>query len=218
MRSAAPRESSISDDPRRGDTDARIEADPLVGLIRICIAVIAGVLLGLLYTIHALDTIDKAAIAGPWRGATHDGTAEIDPYALAANDRAGLLPLGIAEGLTFVARTDDTGATFSSACDYVVTGPMPPARTWTISLLDHEGFPVAGPAQRYGFTSAEVLREVGEPVTIHIAPKARSGNWLPSGGARDYSLMLRLYDTGLSTVGTVVDARTMPRIVKGDCR
>ena len=159
-----------------------------------------------------------ASRPAPGAARRRDGTAEVDPYALAANDRSGVLPLGVAEGLTFVARTDDAGAAFSGGCDYLVKGPMPEARNWTLSLLDGDGFPVAGPAKRYGFTSAEVLRTVGQPVSIRVAPQARDGNWLPSGGARGYALMLRLYDTGLSTVGTVFDAKTMPHIIKGECR
>ena len=44
---------------------------------------------------------------------------------------------------------------------------MPQARYWTLSLLDPAGFPVADPAERYGFTSAEVLRNVDAPVAIN---------------------------------------------------
>ena len=190
----------------------------MVGLIKSVVAVLAGVLLGLVVTIRVLDRGSGSVVAGPWHGAPRDGTMDVDPYTLAATDRSGLLPLGAAEGLTFVAQTDREGAPLTSACDYAVGGSMPPTRYWTLTLLTPQGFPVANAAERYGFTSAEVLRTESDRVTIIVGPNARSGDWLPTGRAKTYALMLRLYDTGLSTVGTVFDAASMPNIAKLGCR
>lgn len=186
-------------------------------LIRVVFAAVIGVLVGLVVTIHSLDGDPRTVVAGPWHGAPRDGTMEVDPYTLAATERSGLLPLGVAEGLTFYARTDSAGDPFAASCDYVVEGPMPQARYWTLSLLDASGFPVADPAERYGFTSAEVLRNLGQPVTITISPEARAFNWLPTGHAHGYVLMLRLYDSGLSTAGTTFQAADMPSIKRGAC-
>ena len=189
----------------------------MLTLLKIVAAVLAGVFLGLMVTIHVLDGGARTVVAGPWQGAPRDGTFDVDPYTLAADERSGVLPLGVAEGLTFVARTDSDGRAFARSCDYVVAGPMPQARYWTLSLLDAAGFPIADPAERYGFTSAEVLRDVGAPVTIEVSPQARSGNWLPTGKRGSYVLMLRLYDSGLSTAGTVFEEAEMPSITRGSC-
>ena len=189
----------------------------MLALLKIVAAVLAGVFLGLVVTISTLDGGARTMTAGPWQGAPRDGTFEVDPYTLAADERAGVLPLGVAEGLTFIARTDSDGRTFAPSCDYVVKGPMPQARFWTLSLLDRAGYPVADAAERYGFTSAEALRETGAPVAITVSPDARSGNWLPTGHAGAYVLMLRLYDSGLSTMGTVFEATDMPSIAKAGC-
>lgn len=189
----------------------------MLALVKIVAAVLAGVFLGLVVTIHTLDTGGRTIVAGPWQGAPRNGTFDVDPYTLAADERSGVLPLGVAEGLSFVARTDSDGRTFSPACDYVVTGPMPQARFWTLSLLDSSGFPVADPAGRYGFTSAEVLRPTDGTVAINVAPEARSGNWLPTGHAGSYVLLLRLYDSSLSTMGTVFESADMPSITKAGC-
>ncbi|MCX8253785.1 hypothetical protein RHAL1_01634 [Beijerinckiaceae bacterium RH AL1] len=189
----------------------------MLALVKIVAAVLAGVFLGLVVTIRSLDTGGRPVAAGPWEGAPRNGTFDVDPYTLAADERSGVLPLGVAEGLTFVARTDSDGRGLNAACDYAVRGPMPQARFWTLSLLDAAGFPVADPAERYGFTSAEILREQGAPVLITVSPEARSGNWLPTGHARSYVLMLRLYDSGLSTMGTVFEAAEMPSIARGRC-
>lgn len=187
-------------------------------LIKIVIAVCLGVLLGLVITIHTLDQANRNVVAGPWHAEAAQGAGEIDPYALAANARSGLLPLGAAEGLSFVASSDTKGGALSGRCEYAITGPVPPTRFWTLSLLTPDGFPVANAAARTGFTSAELLRMADEPFEITVAPEARSGNWLPTGGARQYVLMLRLYDTGLSTVGTVLEAAAMPKIRRVACR
>ena len=188
-----------------------------MGLTRVIAAVFVGVIVGLLFTIRTLDGGVGLVVAGPWKGSLRDGTPDVDPYTLAANERSSILPLGTAEGLTFVARADGTGAPFLPSCTYVLKGPMPAARFWTVSLLDPDGFPLANPAERYGFTSAEVLRDADARVTITISKEARSGNWLPIGNARAYLLMLRLYDTGLSTIGTTFEAAAMPKIERLGC-
>ena len=191
----------------------------LSSLLRTVGAVLVGVLLGLAVTIHSLDLDNRGLQAGSWRSTPRDGSGDIDPYALAANARAGLLPLGTAEGLTFLATTDDAGQTLGGRCDYVVHGPMPPARYWTLSLLDGKGFPIANAANRYVFTSSEVIRLGDESVTISVSPQARSGNWLPVGAVGSFTLMLRLYDTSLSTTGrTTFENVKMPSIKRTLCR
>ncbi len=188
----------------------------LTTLFKIVAAVLLGVLIGLAITINSLDLDRHGTRIGPWRSTPRDGGS--DPYALAADARAGLLPLGTAEGLTFVAASDGTGAALEGRCDYVVEGPMPGTRYWTLSLLDAQGFPIANPANRFGFTSAEVLRFSAEPVTVAVSSQARPGNWLPVGKQRDFMLMLRLYDTSLSVERASFSSLRMPAIKRTGCR
>lgn len=186
-------------------------------MIRIVVAVIVGVILGFAVTTSTLDRSHLGEAFGPWHGAPHDSAGEPDPYALAATARASLLPLGSSEGLSFIAEVDSGGAKLDGACDYVVAGPMPQTRFWTLSLLTPAGFPVAGPSERYAYTSSDVLRFVDQPLAINVSRAARSGNWLPTGAQRAFVLMLRLYDTGLSTVGSKLDAAAMPQIRRVAC-
>jgi hypothetical protein len=187
-------------------------------LLKIVATGTVGVMLGLLLTIVALSPDTRGLVAGPWRGSPRDGAADIDPYALATINRSGTLPLGAAEGVSFVAKTDSAGAPLAARCDYAVTGTMPPARFWTLSALTPDGFAIPNPAQRYAFTSAEVLRQNSEPVVITVATEARDGNWLPIGAAFPYVLALHLYDTSLSAVGSTFDAASLPKIRKLRCR
>lgn len=186
-------------------------------LLRIVIAVLVGIIAGLLVTIRSLDLASRGTLVGAWRTAPRDGSGRVGPYALAAVSRAGLLPLGESEGLSFVARADSGGTMLEGRCSYTVKGPMPPARFWTLSLLDPAGFPLANPAERYAFTSAEVLRFEKIPVAVAVAPDARSGNWLPTGTRDRFVLMLRLYDTSLTAGGTDFSSLKMPAIERGDC-
>jgi hypothetical protein len=186
-------------------------------LFKILVMGLLGVLLGLLVTIGMLDPDARGLTAGPWRGAPRDGTVDVDPYALATIARAGLLPLGAAEGLTFLAASDSAGARLSASCDYAVTGPMPTARYWTLSALTPEGAPMANPAERYGFTSGEVLWQDKRPVAITVSDHARAGNWLPVPSETRFVLMLRLYDSSLSAADTTFTAATLPAVIKLGC-
>ena len=60
--------------------------------------------------------------------------------------------------------------------------------------------------QRHGFTSQEIIRRADGSFEIIAGPRARPGNWLPTGGSERYVLVLRLYDTPIG-----VATRTGPR-------
>ena len=192
-------------------------------LLKIVVSGLLGVVLGLLVTIASLDSRARGLAAGPWHGSPRDGTPDVDPYGLASIERSGTLPLGAAEGLRFMATTDSAGDALVPSCDYAVTGPMPAARFWSLSALTRDGFPIANPAGRFGFTSAEILRDAEAPgatanaSTIVVSTEAHAGNWLPIGPAPAFVLALHLYDTGLSAAGTAFDAHAMPAIRKLRC-
>ena len=187
--------------------------------LKLVLAGTIGVLLGLLLTLAALTPNLRGVSAGPWHGSPREGAVDADAYALASIERAGTLPPGAAEGVSFTATRDGSGSPLSSSCSYKVGGAIPPARYWTLSVLTPDGFPIANPAGRYGFTSAEVLREGEAPPEITVSAEARGGNWLPVGGkAAPFVLMLRLYDTGLSAAGAGVSGSSLPMIVKLECR
>jgi hypothetical protein len=190
----------------------------LATVLKTVLAGLAGVMIGLLVTISSLDLKVHGSLAGPWRGAPRDGAPDADSYSLAAVARAGLLPLGAAEGLSFVAAVDSSGGPLLTNCDYVVGGTIPAARFWTLSVLTPDGLPIANPAHRSGFTSAEVLRVEQAPVSINVSQHARDGNWLPVGDASRFVLAFRLYDTSLSASTSHLTADLMPTVAKQTCR
>jgi len=91
-----------------------------------------------------------------------------------------------------------------------------PSLRWTIALASPDGRLLGNPTERYGYSSVDVLRNEGGAFEIDVAREARPGNWLSPGGAKDYVVMLRLYDTPLD-IESAPDPNSFPKIVKLGC-
>lgn len=154
---------------------------------------------------------------GAWSVAPQVGTPEADPYARASLERSGEIPLALGEGLQFIARADDSGAALDSTCLYQIGSRTPPARYWTLSVTDGEGFPLDNPAQRFGFRSSEILWAANGDFHIAVAASAQPGNWLPSRGAQQFALVLRLYDSPVSATAGGIEPSALPTIVRTAC-
>ncbi|MFL5094417.1 MAG: DUF1214 domain-containing protein [Xanthobacteraceae bacterium] len=154
---------------------------------------------------------------GAWTAWPKTGTPDIDPYARAVVPQTGRLPIGSGDGVAFFAQTDDRGRMFDGRCDVVVNGTTPPARFWTLTLYDRSGSLVANSINRYGFTSQEIVRRADGTFEIVIAPRARPGNWLPTGGVERYMLVLRLYDTPVGVASRTGREAPMPTVLAGAC-
>ena len=154
---------------------------------------------------------------GPWTARPRSGTSDIDPYARATVARSGELPVGTGDGIAFTATTDDAKKPLDGRCDIVVKGVTPAARFWTLTLYDTKGKLVANALQRYGFTSQEVVRASDGAFEIRVAPRARAGNWLPTGAIDRYVLMMRLYDTPVGVATRTQRDAPMPSIATVGC-
>jgi hypothetical protein len=154
---------------------------------------------------------------GAWTAWPKSGSVDIDPYARANIARTGELPTGIGDGVAFYARSDDARNSFDGRCTFLISGMTPAARYWTITLYDPDGKLVANAIHRNAFTSDEIVRDNSGNFAITVAPLARPGNWLPTGGVDKFVLVLRLYDTpiGVST-GTTKEG-PMPSVVRKGC-
>jgi hypothetical protein len=155
---------------------------------------------------------------GAWTAWPKNGTPGIDPYARAMVARSGELPVSSGDGVSFVARSDDAGRPLDGRCDVAVNGITPQARYWTMTLYDPEGRLVANSVQRYGFTSQEIIRRADGSFELMIGPRARPGNWLPTGGVERYVLVLRLYDTPIGMATRSGRDAPMPAITQRPCQ
>jgi hypothetical protein len=191
----------------------------LNGLRALPVAVVAAIALGLTTTVAALqgDPPFGAVAIGPWNSWPSLGDSEIDPYARAVVAVDGALPLGSGEGMAFIAKADSRGAALDARCDYRISGGAPSARFWTLAAYDVEGRLRRNAANRYGMTSASLLRESDGAFVIEASREARPGNWLPLGEKSRFLLVLRAYQMTGSAVTGVFEGLTLPTIERGVC-
>ena len=155
---------------------------------------------------------------GAWTARPKTGTADIDPYSRAAIARSGALPVAIGDGVAFIARTDDNGRPLDGRCNAVLSGTTPAARFFTLTLYDPDGKLVPNSLDRQGFTSEELVRHQDGSFEVEVAPRARPGNWLPTGGVERYILVMRFYDTSVGVATRAEREAPMPSVKTGGCR
>jgi hypothetical protein len=183
----------------------------LTGLL-LSFIVAAGIGLGSTWYALTQNISFGALELGAWKGFPRNGTVSIDPYARAVIARNGELPVGSGDGVMFTAAADDDGRPLDGRCDVVVRGITPPARYFTLTLYTPSGQLVANSLDRRGFTSQELVREASGDFEITVSPRARPGNWLPTGGIDGYILILRFYDTSLGIATRAGREAPMPAI------
>jgi hypothetical protein len=188
----------------------------LVGsLFAFLIATVVG--LGATYLALTRGAAFGALTIGAWTAWPKTGTADADPYARASIARTGQLPIGLGDGVSFSAQTDDKGKILDGRCDVVLEGITPTARFWTLTLYNVAGQLVANSVNRYGFTSQEIVRRADGGFEIAVGPRANAGNWLPTGGVERYVLVLRLYDTAVGVSTRAGREAPMPTVTTRGC-
>jgi hypothetical protein len=184
-------------------------------LFAFAVAAIVG--LGATWLTLSRGTAFGAVSIGAWTAWPKTGTPGIDPYARAVISRSGELPIGVGDGVAFYAHADDRGQPFDGRCDLEISGITPTARFWTLTLYDLEGKLVPNSMNRHGFTSQEIIRNTDGSFTIRIGPRARYGNWLPTGGVERYVLVLRLYDSPVGVATRAGREAPMPSVTAREC-
>jgi hypothetical protein len=62
-----------------------------------------------------------------------------------------------------------------------------------------------------------VARKPDGTIDISIAPRARAGNWLPTGGIERYILVMRFYDTSIGVASRTGRETPMPAVRVVSC-
>ena len=96
-------------------------------------------------------------------------------------------------------------------------GWTPQARFFTLTLYNTDGKLVPNALNRNNFTSQELIRKADGSFQISVGPRARPGNWLPTGGMERYVLVLRLYDTPVGIATRAGRETPMPSVSSGRC-
>ena len=188
----------------------------LVFVALVALALAAAVGLGSTWMTTTRGTELGTLTIGAWTARPRTGTTDIDPYSRATITRNGELPIGTGDGITFTANVDDTGRPLDGRCDVVVSGTTPPARYFTLTLYTPSGSLVANSLSRFGFTSQELVRDRNGDFEVVVSPRARPGNWLPTGGVERYILVMRFYDTSLGIATRAGREAPMPVLVAAD--
>ncbi|WP_316858052.1 DUF1214 domain-containing protein [uncultured Cohaesibacter sp.] len=169
-----------------------------VRLIRdIILFIVVAVGLGIGSSYLAINNADKLAVfkVGPWHAWPDASSPKANPYSKADQARRGSLMLGSAEGIAFVAETDDEGTPLDGGCQYRITGSELPARIWTVTLANMNGTLVENPSERFGYHSQNVARINGSEFEIVTGPDVSGGDWLKSEANKPFKLIFRLYET-----------------------
>ena len=188
----------------------------LGSLFAFIVAAVVG--LGTTYFALSRGAAFGALSIGSWTAWPKSGTVDADPYARASIARTGRLPMALGDGVSFSARTDDSGRALDGRCNVLISGVTPAARFWTLTLYNVNGELVANSVGRYGFTSEEIVRNADGSFVIDVAPRAYPGNWLPTGGVERYELVLRFYDTAIGVATRASREVPMPAIATRGCR
>jgi len=181
------------------------------------LAVAAVVGLGLTYYSLTHGAAFGGLTIDSWTAWPKSGTTDADPYARASIARSGRLPTAMGDGVSFTLTSDDDGKILDGRCEVVLSGVTPTARFWTLTLYNPDGGLVANSTNRYGFTSQEIVRRSDGAFEIVVAPRAKSGNWLPTGGVERYELVLRLYDTAVGVSTKAGREVPMPDVATRSC-
>ena len=183
------------------------------------ISVLAGLIAGFFTTsiiVKQGRLFDEVRI-GAWVFVPRIGAVDIDPYRRAHLFYEGELALASGEGFTLRATQDSEDRPLDGSCRYLLTGPAPTARFWTLVLNAPDGSTFSHPTERTSFTSAELIRVHDKPFSIAIGPEPMAGNWLPSRKNQPFVLNFRFYEPPLSATATVLEPRMVPNLVRGDC-
>lgn len=158
-----------------------------------------------------------AASVGQWTTWPSSGRPDSDPYTKARVAAGGEIPLGAAEGLSFVIREDETGQKLRPQCTYELQGKTPPARLWTLTYqrLDDEAVDTIA-TEATVLSSNQVIRDHDGAIDIAIGPSLSSGDWLHTSGNGFFVVLMRFYDTPLTGTGAL-DGIDMPSLNRVAC-
>ena len=159
---------------------------------------------------------DGTLASGPWETGKDFGSVDATPLVRARVALRGLLALPRSEAMYFTARSDSSGAALDGNCRYEIRGGRFDARWWSITLYDRAGWLVPNEWHRHSVGSGAVPAQDADAWTIAVAPAEEPGLWIPSTGAPQFDLTLRLYHPGAALRDAPQQA-VMPEIQRVAC-
>jgi hypothetical protein len=181
-------------------------------------AVVVGVLLGAGTLYYAVFVANPAPVVanGAWRMNPLAGSAANDAYSRLQISVTSILALAKSETIYFVAEGDDAGEAFSPACDYLLTGPAPEARWWSVTAYGPDDMLIPTQSARYSASAATVVQDGTGDIEIALTPDGSGPNGIAT-GAGGFILLLRLYQPA-KALADAPESAPLFRITRGGCR
>ncbi len=165
----------------------------------------------------SLNTDRGQVSIGPWRTSLATGGTDADMYTRTYVALTGLLALNRGETTYFVATHDDAGRPLQARCDYDVIGKTIDARWWSVTAYADDNFLIPNAAGTFSFNNKSARPDADGRFALALGPRQRPGNWLPTGDAGGFNLLLRLYNPG-ADIARDPRAAMLPQIKQvGEC-
>lgn len=189
------------------------------GLVKIAALAFLGALIGLVTAQSAISGRFGmvAQSKGPWTVWPDFGKPKIDPYTRAHHLSYGLLPANRFESLEYQARVDNSGRVLDGECSYLITGPMPEARWWSLSTAPGDGEDEADSTARQGIVSRQLIYEADQAFRVVLSPEFEAGNWIQPPDSGEVVLLFRLYTPDPALRRNALAAE-LPSIERQVCR
>lgn len=169
-----------------------------LGLTGVVVAYLLAVIVGLgsaWYVLRAMTWSSYRVQSGQWMGSTLAGSPQADLHTRARVALEGLLALGRAETIYYVAEKDDKGQRLKSRCNYRIEGFAPEARWWSVTAYAEDYFLFNAPNDQFSINASNARLDAQGRFALSTGP-APQGEiyWLPTPGDRHLVLTLRLYN------------------------
>lgn len=179
---------------------------------------IAACILGIgsAWTVLDGDLKFNQVTLGQWEVWPLAGENGADPYTKAYLARKGSVWMGVTEGLIMFAQVDSEKAQLNGRCIYTIKGKIPRGRLWTLTSETKSSISKNIQSRAKTITSSDTIWDEDGQLVISVSQKAQPGNWLQVDTADEFNLVLRIYDTPV-TSGAIDETIVTPSISKGDC-
>lgn len=185
------------------------------GIAAVPLFLIAGIGTGLATASQVIqgNVGDFSVNNGPWRTWLAAGSPNIDPYTRGHFLVYGRLPMSTFEAVEYIATADSEGSKLDPSCNYVIQGPMAPARWWRLTARQNDSHEIA-PAE--SVLSQTALIEPNNHIKVVASREPQPGNWLrmPSQSYLEFTLTLF---SPASSVKSGHAPVPLPKIVKEAC-
>ena len=187
-------------------------------LLKWLAALVVGVALGVGSLWYMVFKANPAPVitVGIWHMNPLAGSTGGDPYSRLYIAITSILALNKSETIYFEARTDDEGGRLTSACDYVLTGPPPDARWWSVTAYSDNDMLIPTEGARYSASAAGATTNAEGNVEIALTPAGDGPNGIATGNG-NFILLLRLYQPA-EDVAAAPETAPLFKLTKGACR